>query len=386
LSDLTARFLPGVQAVPREAWDALTHSASPFMEWAFLDACEAHSALPQHGVTPQHLTLWDGERLVAALPLYVKGDGRAEFIYDYHWYHLARRLGVEYYPKLVSMSPFTPVPSDHFLVAPDYDKQALIPALAQVVERFASECELQGVHFLFLPDDEAEALEELGYERRVTFQLVWTNQGYDDHDAFLARFRSKDRVKFKRERRRLEDAGLRLERVTGEAIQPEHEQAIYEFYSRTCEQYGTGSHYLQRGTWERLFASWRDRLHLFFAREDKPGGELIGGSLCVQKGENLYGRYWGCREEIPALYFNLALYRPLELAIEQGWKHFFAGSGNVAFKYSRGFQPWRTLSLHRLASPDLHEALARHLTADRMQVEAEIEQLSKASRIARKEG
>jgi predicted N-acyltransferase len=356
------------------------------MEWAFLEACEAHSALPQYGVAPQHLTLWDDERLVAALPLYVKGDGRAEFIYDYHWYHLASRLGVEYYPKLVSMSPFTPVPGPHVLVAPDQDKSALIPTLAAVVERFAEEAELRGVHYLFLPDDEADALEGLGYVRRVTFQLVWTNDGYVDLDDFLSRFRSRDRVKFKRERRRLEEAGLRLERVTGDAIQPEHEEAIYRFYSRTCELYGTGSHYLQRGTWKRLFEAWRDRLHLFFAREEQPGGELVGGSLCVQKGEDLYGRYWGCREEVPALYFNMALYRPLELAIERGWRRFFAGSGNVAHKYSRGFQPWRTLSLHRLASPELQRALGRHLQQDRAETEAEIARLTASARLTRKEG
>lgn len=383
---LTARFVPGVAEVPRDAWDALTANASPFMEWAFLEAVEAHSARPEFGVLPQHLTLWDDDRLIAALPLYLKGDGRAEFIYDYHWYHLASRLGVEYYPKLVSMSPFTPVPGDHVLVAPGEDKAALIPLIAAVVERFAEQSELRGIHYLFLPEDEADALEGLGYVRRTTFQLVWRNDDYADHDAFLARFRSKDRVKIKRERRRLEDAGLRVERVSGEQITPEHEAAIYAFYTRTCDLYGTGSHYLQQGTWTRLFEVWRDRIHLCFAREDRPGGELVGGSLCVQKGDDLYGRYWGSREEVPSLYFNLAFYRPLELAIERGWKRFFAGSGNSPHKYSRGFQPLRTLSLHKLASPELQRVLGEHLREDRARTEAEIDALTQASRLLRKEG
>ena len=75
-----------------------------------------------------------------------------------------------------------------------------------------------------------------------------------------------------------------------------------------------------------------------------------------------------------------------ELAIERGWKRFFAGSGNSPHKYSRGFQPLRTLSLHKLASPELQRVLGEHLREDRARTEAEIDALTQASRLLRKEG
>jgi uncharacterized protein len=378
---LTVRFVDGVARVDRAQWDALVGPAGcPFLEWDFLAACEAGSALPERGMQAQHATLWDGERLLAALPLYVKGDGRGEFIYDYQWSMLANMMGVDYYPKVVSMAPFTPVPCTHLLAAPEVDRQAALGQLAGVVEDWAREVGLKGVHYLFVPEDEAHLLEGLGYVRRTTFQLALDNEGYETFDDLLARFRSKDRVKVKRELRRPAEEGLTIEVVEGEDVSPSHLAAMHTFYERTCALYGTGSNYLRPATWEALGA-WRRRLVLFLARR---GEQLVGGSLCVHKGDALYGRYWGSAEEVRGLYFNLACYQPARLLIERGWRRFYAGSGNAVYKYARGLEPLVTHSVHRVFDERLHATLADHVRHERPMVEEQVDELRAKGKLRRK--
>src|SRR5690348_18438908 len=64
-----------------------------------------HDALPIYGVEPRHVTLWDGAELVAAAPLYVKHDGRGEFLYDHALSLVARRAGDRKSTRLNSSHP-----------------------------------------------------------------------------------------------------------------------------------------------------------------------------------------------------------------------------------------------------------------------------------------
>lgn len=374
---LETRYLRrGVDEVDPAAWDRLVGpGGSPFLEWDFLAACERHSARPERGVAPRHVTLWDGGELVAAAPLYEKADGRAEFIYDWSWHEAAARAGIPYYPKLVSMAPFTPVPAARLLVAPGRDPAPLRRSLVEGAEALARRDGLRGVHWLYVPPDEAAPFEEQGYLRRVSAQLAWRDPGVGDVDGWLAGFRSKDRIKLRRERRRLDEAGLALEVLEGDALGPADLADMQSFYLATCAAYGTGSDYLRPGTWE-LLVGWRRRLLLLFARR---GAERVAGALFVRKGEALYGRYWGARGAWHSLYFNLTIYRPLELAIARGWRLFHVGAGNSWHKWSRGLDAEPVLSFHRLFDPRLEQAVARSLEQERPAVEAEIAALRAAS-------
>ncbi|MEZ6183810.1 MAG: GNAT family N-acetyltransferase [Planctomycetota bacterium] len=372
------RFAEGVGELDPAAWDRLVGPDNPCCTWAFLRAMELDSAIPGAGALPVHATCWRGDELVAAVPLYVKGDGRGEFIYDYAWWRVAAALGERYYPKLLSMAPFTPVPGSRFLVAPGEDRPALIATLLQVIEDWARESKLSGIHFLYLPEDEAALLADCGYLRRLTLQLVWENRGYQSFDDYLERFRHKDRVKIKRDRRRLEEQGLTLVTRRGAELGPEDAAAMRRFYLTTCAEHGTGSDYLGPETWEALFASWGERLVLTGAQRD---GAWVGASLCFQHGDTLYGRYWGATERLSGLYFNLAFYAPIELAIASGWQRFYAGAGLSRSKFSRGFDAARIHSAHRLFSPRLSATLERAVAEERRDMELELEELRARSRL-----
>ena len=99
-----------IAEVPQAAWDALAMPLkTPFLEWEWLNNLESSgSAIPKAGWLPNHLTIWRDRQLIAAAPLYLKGHSYGEFIFDQQWAEVSQRIGVDYYPKLLGMSPFTP--------------------------------------------------------------------------------------------------------------------------------------------------------------------------------------------------------------------------------------------------------------------------------------
>ena len=89
---------------------------------------------PESGWLPIHLAVWNGADLVAAAPLYVKGHSEGEFVWDYVWADVAGRLNIPYYPKMVGMSPATPVSGYRFLVAEGEDEQMLHAAMVRAID------------------------------------------------------------------------------------------------------------------------------------------------------------------------------------------------------------------------------------------------------------
>ena len=64
-----------IAEIPAEAWDALVGEDDPFVEHAFLAALESSGSVGRGtGWEPTHLLAYEGERLVGALPLYLKSD------------------------------------------------------------------------------------------------------------------------------------------------------------------------------------------------------------------------------------------------------------------------------------------------------------------------
>ncbi len=120
---LELRVLDCVRDVPRETWDAmLGEESSPFVEWTWLDALEETGCVGgDTGWIAAHLSLWQDGELVALAPSYVKGNSEGEFVFDWGWADVARRMGVRYYPKVVVAVPFTPATGDRVLVAAGRD-------------------------------------------------------------------------------------------------------------------------------------------------------------------------------------------------------------------------------------------------------------------------
>jgi predicted N-acyltransferase len=349
--------------LPQDQWDALAVPlGTPFLEWHWLHNLESSgSAVSQEGWLPNHLTLWRGDRLVAAAVLYVKGHSYGEFVFDHQWAELSHRLGLSYYPKLVGMTPFTPAEGYRFLVDPEEDEAAITGILLAEIDHFCDRNRLSGCHFLFVDPAWRSLVESQGYLVWKHHSYIWSNPNYQTFEDYLGAFNANQRRNIKRECKAIEKAGLVLRVRSGDDIPHGYFPKIYDFYSGTCDKFWGGSKYLTRTFFKQLYGSYRDRVVLVTAHPAAyPDEDPIALSFCIRKGDRLYGRYWGTDLEIDALHFNACYYKPIEWAIAQGIKHFDPGAGG-RHKRRRGFPATPNYSLHRLYSQRLRQILTSYI-------------------------
>jgi predicted N-acyltransferase len=144
MAELQATWHRSLADIEESAWDRLlAETAPPFYRWRWLRQLEASgSIVPREGWQPCHLSLARGEELIAVAPLYLKGHSYGEFVFDQSFAQLAGQLGLGYYPKLVGMSPVSPVQGYRFWFAPDEDPAALTALLLAQIDDF---CRANGI-------------------------------------------------------------------------------------------------------------------------------------------------------------------------------------------------------------------------------------------------
>jgi uncharacterized protein len=351
-----------IAEIPQSEWDALALPLpTPFMEWTWLHNMESSgSTTARTGWLPNHLTVWRDRQLVAVAPLYVKGHSYGEFVFDHQWADLATRLGIEYYPKLMGMSPFTPAEGYRFLIAPGEDEAELTAIMVGAIDQFCQRNQISGCHFLYVDPAWRLLMEQQGFNSWLHHSFIWQNQGYQNFDDYLTAFNANQRRNIKRERKAVEQAGLQFKIWTGATISPALCTTMYNFYSDTCDKFGWwGSKYLTKQFFEQLCPDYADRVVLFAAYgadETCP----VGMSFCLTKGDRLYGRYWGSLAEIDSLHFDACYYTPIAWGIDHGIKLFDPGAGG-RHKKRRGFPASPNYSLHRFYPPRLAQIFRAHI-------------------------
>ena len=351
-----------------DAWDGLVGAESPFLEHRWLAGLERSGCVgPEQGWLPRPVTVWEGERLVAAAPAYLKSHSMGEFVYDWAWADAAHRAGLEYYPKLVVCVPFTPVTGARLLVADGEDRAERVQQLVGGLDAVARQAGCAGVHVLFTTPAETAELAGLGMMERHQFQFGWENRGYATMADFEAALVRRSRKNLRRERRLVAEH-VDIEVQAGDELRHEDLMLMERLYRRTSLS-KMGRAYLERALWEEL-PDW-GRVVLFVARRE---GRMVAGAFCVQKGDTLYGRYWGCTEHVDLLHFELCYHRPVQYCIEHGLARFEPGQGG-GHKYTRGFLPFVCRSAHLLYEGRLHQALAHHCQLEREDVADRVRQL-----------
>jgi predicted N-acyltransferase len=377
---LQIEIADGVAALDPGEWDALVGDESPFLEWAWLASLEeAGTVGGRTGWSPRPLVARERGRLVAACPLYVKGHSEGEFVFDWGWADAADRAGIDYFPKLLVGVPFTPVGGARFLVAEHVDRGKTVEQLGLALREICEQNEFSGAHVNFCREDEVEPLQQAGFDLRVGIQYHWHNHGYADFDAYLERFRSKRRNQIRRERRQLCEEGVELETLVGDEIPDDLFGPMFRFYLSTIEARYWGRQYLNEQLFDLVRRRFRDRLCFVVARQE---GEPIAGTFNVQKGDALYGRYWGAERWVRHLHFNVCYYAAIEHCIDSGLGRFEPGAGGD-YKQLRGFDAQPTWSLHFLREPRLREAVRRFLAQERAEAERSIDWLRDNSALKR---
>lgn len=383
MADLQARWHQAMADIPAEQFQVLLREATPadqnplpFYSWPWLHALEASgSIVPNQGWQPCHLGLWRGDRLVAFAPLYLKGHSYGEFIFDQSFAQLAAQLGLRYYPKLVGMSPVSPVQGYRFLIAAGEDATFLTAQLFQVIEAFCKEHRLLSCNLLYVDPAFAAQAEGLGWSPWLNEQSEWFNSGFHGFEDYLASFNANQRRNIRRERQAVAEAGLTVTPLTGEAIPAPLMDRMHGFYAQHCSRWGPwGSKYLTAAFFTAAEQHLRSNVVLFSAHTGDPLSP-VAMSFCVHNDSHLWGRYWGSDVEIPHLHFEVCYYAPLEWAIQRGIRSFDPGAGG-RHKKRRGFVAQPRTSLHRWFDPRFAGILQEWLPGANREMLAEIEAIN----------
>lgn len=369
--------LSSLAQISAQDWDACAapgagaRAEDPFTTHRFLMALETSGSVGDgSGWHPRYLVARAGGQVIAAAPLYAKTHSQGEYIFDHGWGEAYERAGGRYYPKHQIAVPFTPATGRRLLTRPGYEPQGQ-SALVQAAVQITAEQEFSSLHITFCTETESDAAAAMGLMPRITQQYHWQNHGYADFDGFLASLSSRKRKAIRKERTRAADFGGEIVELTGDAIQPHHWDAFWQFYQDTGSR-KWGSPYLTRAFFDILQQTMRDDVLLVLALRD---GHPIAGALNFIGQNRLFGRYWGCIEHHDCLHFELCYYRAMDYAIRHGLDTVEAGAQGE-HKLARGYLPVPTHSAHWIADPGFAKAVDRYLAQERAATAHEIEVLT----------
>ncbi len=359
MSDI--KLVGSIHAIEPQSWDKLWASDYPFIRHAFLAALEDSGCTNREsGWIPSHLLWQEGENILAAMPLYLKTHSYGEYVFDWAWADAYRRHGLDYYPKLLNAIPFTPSCGPRLAVHAGRDRAAVMQDISHYLAGYCQQQQLSSWHSLF-HDHSDNQLWQPQMLSRLGCQFHWYNRGYRDFQGFLAQFNSRKRKAVRKERKQIVDAGIRLTRLVGTEISSADWDQFYHFYHYTYLKRSGNSGYLNRDFFALIGESVGEQILMVRAERH---GETLGAALCFFSQTHLFGRYWGCIEEVPGLHFETCYYQGIEFAIERGLQVFDPGAQGE-HKIQRGFEPTLTCSSHWIAEPRFRAAIADFLQRER---------------------
>ena len=346
-------------------WDEFAGQDHPFLSHGFLNALEVSGCVGgRSGWHALHVLCYDNdEKLVGAVPCYIKAHSQGEYVFDQGWAQAYERAGGAYYPKLQVAVPFTPATGPR-LLAKD-GNEAIKTALAQALQNLCLQMDMSSVHVTFPDEADHQLLCTQGWLERHDEQFHWVNEGYQTYDDFLQSLQSRKRKLIRKERQNAVESGLDIRHLTGADLTEKVWDAFFEFYMDTGSR-KWGRPYLNRTFYSRIGEAMSDKILLVMAYRDNTP---IAGAINFIGRDTLYGRHWGAIEHHPFLHFEICYHQAIEFAIRHGLKKVEAGAQGE-HKLARGYRPVTTKSAHFIADPALRSAVADYLKQERRQVEA----------------
>ena len=348
--------------LPAAQWNALLADSQPVVQHGFLSVLEDSGSVgPGTGWQPAHRLLVDAHGTpLAALPGYVKQHSYGEYVFDMAWADACARAGIDYYPKLLTAVPFTPVTGARLLG----DGTLLSPLLDEISAGLPG----QGLSSWHVNFTDAAADQLLrgrdGWLERLGCQFLWHNRGYRDFADFLDQLTSRKRKQLRKEREQVAGQGIEFEWCEGRQLSEPEWDFVYACYANTYHVRGRQP-YLTRSFFSLLAERLPETIRVVLARQR---GRAVAMAFSLQAGDTLYGRYWGCLGDFDRLHFETCFYQGIDYAIGQGLQRFDAGAQGE-HKLIRGFEPQLTRSWHYLCHPGLRAAVADFLQQERAGVQ-----------------
>ena len=364
------RFLDGLDTITCNQWQVLDTRGNPFLSHAFLSGLEKFDCLNNQNWRPCHIIIEEENELLGVMPLYIKEDSYGEFVFDWAWAEAYHRAGKNYYPKVVSSIPFTPVAGPRLLVNKSYDSEVIKQELLDAALTMINDKSYSSLHVLFPDKDDLNSLTNNAGLKRLTIQYHWTNNGYRDFQDFTDSLTSKKRKKIVKERRDIKNSGIEIVHLNGNEISDMQWYAFYQFYCQTFYS-KWGEPRLTLDFFKHIGKVLPHQTLLILAKKDEL---YIAGAFAMSDQNTLYGRHWGCNQYVPYLHFELCYYQTIEHTIQKKLQCLDAGVQGE-HKLARGFHPIEMTSVHWIKEEGFQDAIANYLDREMQMMQEQTKML-----------
>ena len=107
---------------------------SPFIDYEFYKILETSKCTSlETGWVPEHIVLKKQNKLAGVIPNYRKFNSNGEYVFDHIFVNAYNQLGLQYFPKYLSATPFTPVKRKNFFYS---DRKIDLNTLSQLIVEF----------------------------------------------------------------------------------------------------------------------------------------------------------------------------------------------------------------------------------------------------------
>jgi len=334
-----------VADIAAHEWNALVAADDlPFLEWEWYAALECSGSIaPAQGWQPVHIAVRREGRVVAIAPLYAKMHSWGELAFDHAWQHVAAQIGIDYFPKLVGMVPTTPCSGYKFLIARCENEELLTDLIVRMIEELIGLWDIKTVAFNFVDRAWGARLQRAGYSLWAHSGFSWHNSDFATFQEYQAQFTKNQRRNIRREREAFAREGLRAKVARGDELPTSYFRLMHRYYLATNEKFGPfAAHFLNEAFFDHIAEKYRHRIIFcccFRAEEytlSYAECAPIAMAMFIYKNAALYGRYWGCRESMDMMHFNVCYYEPIAWAIKYKYRYFDLGIGG-SHKLRRGF-------------------------------------------------
>tara|TARA_Y100001978_G_C23672553_1_gene424624 strand:+ start:548 stop:1705 length:1158 start_codon:yes stop_codon:yes gene_type:complete len=350
-----------IKEINKHIWEEICGEiTNPFYKWEWLFNLErSKSVANETGWQPLYFLVYNKQEIESIAPLFLKNHSYGEFIFDQSFARLAQDLNLKYYPKLIGMSPYSPIEGYQFFYKENANKYQITKKLINYIEGFALRNKILSCNFLYVNSEWGKLIKELGYNDWLNTRSEWEYNGENDFEDYLQRFNSNQRKNIRKERKSIINQGIHIKIFSAESINNKIIKNMYDFYEQHCLKWGVwGSKYL-------TYKFFEDSLNckeniLLFAAFRETSTKPIAMSMCIKNRQRLWGRYWGSTEDINNLHFELCYYQPIEWAIKNNINFFDPGAGGQQ-KRRRGFYAKSTKSLHKWFNVDMENLINKWL-------------------------
>lgn len=255
---------------------------TPFMDFRFWQALKSTQAIgkasgwQQYYVVIQKSKSTDADAsaaLVAVMPVFIKNHHRGEFVFDHSWAEAYANYGYNYYPRLVTSAPYSPITGQRIWLAVGQKLTAdILTVVLQGVDALAKQVNASSWHGLYLSSLLASSLLamqnsmtdkhiEEAFEQnhpptpthpptqtkqhskkllqRQGCQFQWfnhkqtTGQPFTDFEDFLSTLTAKKRKNIRQERKKIGKQQLVTRRLLGADLTDNDWSVFYQCYAMT---------------------------------------------------------------------------------------------------------------------------------------------------------